>query len=93
MPHYRRRLDRPVLVETVTTRRLQGQTSRLPFVMLSIEQTITSLYDSRIVQQLKTRIKTLPTNSNYWNVLLAKRFQGVHDALMTVCTPRGRVPR
>lgn len=61
MPHYRRRLYRPVLVETVTIRRLQGQTSRLSFVALSIEQTIASLYDDRVAQQLKTSIKTPPS--------------------------------
>lgn len=93
MPHYRRRPDRPVLVESVTIRRLQGQTSRLSFVTLSIEPTITSLYDNRVVQQLKSIIKTFPTDGEHWNFLPAKRFQGVHDALMTVCTPHGRVPR
>lgn len=91
MPHYCRQLDRPVLVETVTIRQLQGQTSRLSFVMLSIEQTITSPYDNGVVQQLKTSI--LPANGGYWNALPTKHFQGVHDALMTVCMPRGRVPR
>lgn len=50
-----------------------------------------SPYDNGVVQQLKTRIETLPTNSDYWNALPAKHFQGVHDAFMTVCTPHGRV--
>lgn len=61
MPHYRRHLERPVLVETVTIRRLQGQTSRPSFVMLSTEQTLTSPCDNGVAQQLRTRIKTLPT--------------------------------
>lgn len=39
----RRHFDRPALIETVTIRGLQGQTSRLSFVTLSIEQPIRPL--------------------------------------------------
>lgn len=91
MPHYRRRPDGPALVESVTTRRFQGQTSRLSFVTLSIEQTAAASLSgngvARPVWKHSQRMAGIGISSP------PNAFQGARDALMTVCTPRGRVPR